>query len=70
MCMCVCMFRDEPTKQYKLNPKTEEALGEKLKKAYGETWEKDGDVNKKMIQYKDLVLKCCQQKHLVRMFPN
>ena len=51
------------------NAKTDEALEEKLRSAYGTTWEKEGNMIK-LKYYKKLVLKCCQKKDLVSVVSN
>ena len=57
--------RDEPQKQRMTSPKTDKRLEEMLKSAYGKTWEDRSSVEKELAKYKDLVLSCCERKHLV-----
>ena len=47
------------------SPKTDKRLEEMLKSAYGKTWEDRSSVEKELAKYKDLVLSCCERKHLV-----
>ena len=49
------------------NAIADKKLEDQLKQAYGKTWEERSSVEKELAKYKDLVLTCCEQKHLVSL---